>query len=245
VLAGVDDPVLARDLLEAASLDSEADYIAEVRASARAVLEDASAEDWKKALEASTTRPLVSLAITLSETSGAMDPAGLQDALHDHFHALADSKDVWKPDEDSFLALTRLLGPEARSVLASQFGAELEGRDGQVGADLFPTYGAFLASEETFRTHSKLPNAIERFIAHGAWDVVDWFAQLAEKREDTVGDKNRRGELSHLGRYVQRKLVEEDPAPEALTRLASVLKVDIPAAETKVDAPETEEEKAE
>jgi hypothetical protein len=76
--------------------------------------------------------------------------------------------------------------------------AELEGRDGQVGPELFPTYGEFLGGEKGFRSHPKLPNVIERFVARDQWPVVAWFVELAERENDAFNETGRRDEMNHL-----------------------------------------------
>jgi len=225
ILAGFKDPLLALDVLAACSSDEPASYLSEVEGAAARLVRDASAEDWQAALTSIETQPLIGLAVRLSGTkSAAANPAGLQDGLHAHFKALAAEEEAWQTDGATFAKLTRLLSARARRVLASQLCAELEGRDGQVGPELFPTYGEFLGGETGFRSHSKLPNVIERFVARDQWGIVSWFVELAKREPEAVAPAGRLDEMEHLKESVAEKLrTVGDEAPEELKQLAALL----------------------
>lgn len=225
ILERTDDPALAIAALSALGSEESAEYATEIRHWARDTVNVASVEDWQASLSDANGGALLDLALQLADTEEApADPSGLADALHTHFQALADGESVWQPEGDRFTKLARLLGAPARRVLASQLCAELEGRSGDVRAALFTTYGDFLAAERTFRRHSKLPNVIERLVAHDAWDAVQWIVALAEEHPDTLQPADREDELAHLANKVNDKLAElsEDP-PDALTKLAAIL----------------------
>ena len=111
-------------------------------------------------------------------------------------------------------------------MLASQLCAELEGRDGQIGAALFTTYGPFLAGEKAFRTHAKLPNVVERLVAHDNWDAVQWVADVAEQHSDMLEPDGRENEIAHLADRVKEKLEEfgeDNEPPDALRKLSDLL----------------------
>jgi hypothetical protein len=227
ILAGLNDPQLALDSLAAADGEKVATYLSEVERAAATILRSATAADWETALRSTETQPLLSLAVRLAGIKAApRNPTGLQDALHAHFQALAADEEAWHPDAATFAKLTRLLGGPARRVLASQLCAELEGRDGQVGPELFPTYGEFLGGETGFRSHPKLPNVVERFVARDQWPVVAWFVQLAEREEDALNETGRRDEMNHLREAVAERLRSTgDEAPEELKELGGLLGV--------------------
>lgn len=229
ILAGLTDPQRALDVLVAAEQDNAASYLPEVESAAAALVRSASPEDWAAAVKATETDPLLSLALRLVGTSAApKNPNGLQDALHAHFQALAGEEEAWQPGGADFEKLTRLLGVAARRVLASQLCAELEGRDGQVGPELFPTYGDFLGGEPAFRTHSKLPNVIERFVARDQWPVVAWFVELAKREPDAINDKGRQEEIEHLRETVAEKIrLAGDGVPEELRQLGALFGVSV------------------
>jgi hypothetical protein len=89
---------------------------------------------------------------------------------------------------------------------------------------LFPTYGEFLAGEPAFRTHSKLPNVVERFVARDQWEIVRWFVELAETHPDTLDAANRQDEMENLRANVAERLASAgDDAPEPLRDLAALL----------------------
>jgi hypothetical protein len=222
VLSELADPTLALDCLAASELKPEAAFLPEVVAWAGGILQSAPATAWEAALQTVDTEPLLALAVRLSGTKGApTNPAGLQNALHSHFKALAADEEAWQPDGEAFARLTKLLGAGARRVLASELCAGLEGRDGEVGPKLFPTYGSFLAGEAAFRAHSKLPNVIERFLAHDQWD---WFVEVGSSHPDTLDPAHRQDEMQHLSDTVAERLASAgDEPPEALTGLASLL----------------------
>jgi KAP family P-loop domain len=234
ILTGLKDPQLALDSLSAADGEEVTPYLGEVQKAAATILRSASAADWETALMSTETQPLLSLAVRLSGTKAApRNPTGLQDALHADFQALAAEGEAWHPDGATFAKLTRLLGGPARRVLASQLCAELEGRDGQVGPQLFPTYGEFLAGETGFRSHPKLPNVVERFVARGHWPVVAWFVELAEREEDVLNETGRRDEMNHLREAVAERLrATGNEAPEELKKLGALLGVQAEATES-------------
>jgi hypothetical protein len=220
----VEDPVLALDCLRASELEPEPGFLDEVLAWAIGILRSTPA-DWEAVLTTGDTEPLLALAVRVSGEKGApTNPAGLQDALHAHFKALAAEETAWQPEGETFAKLTRLLRAPARRALASELCAELEGRDGQVGPQLFPTYGEFLAGEPAFRTHSKLPNVVERFVARDQWEIVRWFVELAETHPDTLDAANRQDEMENLRANVAERLASAgDDAPEPLRDLAALL----------------------
>ncbi len=227
ILAGSADPALALIALEAIP-ESGNDYSADVRTWASGIVKDASATNWQTALATPADDPILSLAVALAGTAEApSDPPGLSDALHSHFQALATGVAAWQPDSATFAKLTSLLGVSARKVLASELCAELEGRDGSVGSDLFTTYGIFLAGEPAFRSHAKLPNFIGRAVAHDEWGSVQWIVEVAQKHADTLQPKNRKEEIEHLQAKVSEKLTELSDAgtepPAALTALSGLL----------------------
>jgi hypothetical protein len=248
VLAEIRDPLFALDALDASELETDADYSPEIKAWAGNILKTASADDWSRALQtAETTEPLLELAVRLAGAREApTNPVGLQDGLHAHFKLLAGGDGAWHPDGQTFAKLTRLLGANSRRVLASQICAELEGRDGQVGPELFLTYGEFFAGETAFRTHPKLPNVLERFVARDQWDVVAWFVDIAQRYEDTLGSGGREEEMAHLKDSVAERLASAgDESPESLRELGQELGIpempDTPEAEApeKPEAPES------
>ena len=89
---------------------------------------------------------------------------------------------------------------------------------------LFPTYGDFLGGDTAFRSHPKLPNVIERFVARDQWPIVGWFAQLATREPDAVDETGRRDEMEHLRQSVGERLgARGDEAPDELKRLGHLL----------------------
>jgi hypothetical protein len=240
IVGGIAEPQQALDLLVAAGAgDEPASYLGEVEAAAADLVQRASPEEWSAALEAATTTPLISLAFRLVGTDEVpRNLNGLQHALHEHFKGLAEGTEAWQPSAAEFKTLTEVLTPESRRVLASQFCAELEGRDGQVGPALFTTYGDFLGSEPAFRTHSKLPNVVERFVARDQWPVVAWFVELAKREPESLDDKGRADEMEHLRATVSEKLrLAGDSAPEELKQLAALFGLSVEAS----DPPESAE----
>jgi hypothetical protein len=227
LLSKVDDPEFALTLLDAAAAGPAPRHERELWHRAKNVLNTTPTEDWAAALQDPEASALIELALRLSGTSSApSDPPGLEDALYPHFQALAAGETVWQPDGPTFKQLTHLLSPGARKSVASQLCAQLEGRDGHVDPALLPTYGDFLSEESAFRTHQKLPNVLERFVAQDAWDAVEWFVRLARDHSDTLKDKTRKEEMRHLRTKIAEKLeiIDEGAAP-ALDDLASLLNV--------------------
>lgn len=242
-LAGITLPSQALDAITASEAEKQAPYLREVEEAAAKVLSSASSEDWEAAFKSSATEPLLSLALRLTGSSLApKNPSGLQEALHAHFSDLADDDGeaaLWQPDGATFARVTRLLNAPARKVLASQFCAELEGRDGQVGPHLLQTYGDFLAEEAGFRSHQKLPNVVERFLAREDWSFVGWFVDLARKHDDALDEKGRREEMQHLREKVGEKLdAAGSSAPVELIQLAELFGLELPESEEE----ESEEE---
>jgi hypothetical protein len=197
---------------------------------ARRLVRAAPSSEWEAALGSVDGGSLLQLAVGVgAESAESVDPTGLVDALHAHFRALATGAEAWRPEPDEFGVLVSLLRPEARHVLASQLCAELEGLDSAVGPHLFPVYGATLANESTFRTHQKLPNIVERLIAHDDWNSVGWAAELAAANPDTLAAEGRSEEIQHLTHRVRERLEElGDDAPDELTRLAEQLGLEAP-----------------
>lgn len=222
ILAGSSDPTLAAVVLAATQ---QTDYASDVRTWAKKFVQGAPQADWLAALEDVSGGSLIPLALQLADTRNVpSNPSGLLDALHTHAQKLAAGEAVWQPNADTFAKLSNLLNASARGVLASQLCAGLEGRDGQISAGLFTTYGDFLAGERRFRTHPKLPNVIERLVAHDAWDSVSWVAELAKQHPDTLQSKGREDELKHLADRVAQKLEEVGAEPpDALSTLATLL----------------------
>jgi hypothetical protein len=231
ILGGLTDPQRALDALAAAEDGEAAPYLGEVESGAAALVQAATPEEWVAAVRLTETDPLLALALRLVGTSAApKNPNGLQEALHAHFQALAEEGEAWQPGGPDFEKLTRLLGAPARRVLASQLCAELEGRDGQVGPGLFPTYGDFLGDEPAFRTHAKLPNVIERFVARDQWPVVSWFVGLANRERDALDDKGRADEMEHLKETVADKIrLAGEAAPEELRQLGALFGLSVEA----------------
>ena len=221
-----DDPVLIAVALRASSLGEEAQYAADLDAWASKTVKAASTDQWDAALQSpAEDDALLEIALGLSGTKDApSDPAGLKDALHRHFQALANGEAVWQPDGETFAKLANLLGKAARGVLASQLCASLEGKDGQIGTGVFSTYGPFLGGEEGFRKHEKLPNIVERLVAHDDLGAIEWFVELATSHPDTFAPEGREAEIGNLSRKVSEKLLEAgEDASEELTGLASLL----------------------
>lgn len=234
LLSGITSPSAALDAIRASEAGEQAPYLADAEEAAARVLSSASPDDWAEAFRSSSTKPLLSLALRLAGSSMApKNPPGLQEAIHAHFQVLANEAeaeaDVWRPDAASFMELSRLLRAPARRVLASQFCAELEGRDGQVGQHLCQTYGDFLAGEAAFRSHAKLPNVIERFLAREQWSVVGWFVGLSRKHPDALDEGGRQEEMQHLRDQVRDKLAAaSDSAPEELVQLGELFGLERP-----------------
>lgn len=225
IISGTSEPTIIATALAAGEQEPNDEYVDEVRAWASTVVKGASAADWQTVLGNANGGSLVDIALLLSGTTHApTDPLGLADALHVHFRALAAGEAVWQPDAATFRSLTGLLNGPARKVLASQLCAELEGLGGTVGAGLFPTYGEFLAAERAFRTHTKLPNLIDRLVAKGEWHGVEWIVETAEAHPDTLAPKGREDEIKHLKNRVSEKIAElGDESPEELKRLSALL----------------------
>jgi KAP family P-loop domain len=215
------DPSLALRVLSAAT---EETVQREIRSWARLILEE-SPPVWEMELMNPEAGPLLGLATQLAATPDAPeDPPGLDDALRAHFHAIAEDQAAWRPDGPTMLKVTGLLSAATRSSRASELCAWLEGRDGQVGSSLFSVYGDFLASEASFRRHTKLPNVIERLVARENWDAVAWFVRIAQNHADAVANDGRVAETEHLARKVSEKLNEYAAnAPQALTDLDALL----------------------
>jgi hypothetical protein len=225
ITAGSADPDLAIVTLAASAGEK---YVKEIQGWAEGILKDTSSADWQAVLLSPDGGPILKLALEVADGADApVDPPGLSDALHAHSQALAAGETAWQPDAETFGKLTSTLGAGARKVVASQLSASLEGRDGKVGSGLFATYGTFLASEQEFRTHAKLPNFIERAVAHDEWDSVEWIVGLSRDHADTLQTKGRKEEIKHLRTRVVEKLGElseaESEPPEALTALSELL----------------------
>jgi len=222
ILAGSKDATLAVAIVEATA---DAQYATQVRTWARDIVANASTDAWETELTQGEGGSLLDLALQLSGSKQApSNPPGLLDALHGHAQRLASGQPAWQPDGNRFATLTGLLNKRARDVLASQLCASLEGRDGQISAALFATYGKFLAGEKEFRTHPKLPNVLERLVARDAWEQVEWFTTVAEEHPDTLLANGREGALTYLAERVSQKRTDiGDDIPDALTRLAGLL----------------------
>jgi hypothetical protein len=239
ILSGIASPSQALDAITASEMGGQAPYLAEAEGAGARVLSSASSADWESAFKSSATEPLLSLSLRLTRSSVApKSPSGLQEAIHAHFSELADDADgeadLWHPDGSTFEDITRLLNAPARKVLASQFCAELEGRDGLVGPHLLQTYGDFLAGETGFRSHPKLPNVAERFLARDDWRFVGWFVELVREHPDAIDEKGRKEEMQHFREKVGEKLeAAGDPPPEELVMLAQLFGLERPEPEGK------------
>jgi predicted Fe-Mo cluster-binding NifX family protein len=216
ILSSITAPSAVLDAIAASEMGERASYVDEAEQAGIRVLAAASPSNWDEALKSSSTEALLTLALRVGGSSGApKNPPGLQDAIHAHFKTLADEpeSEAWQPDGATFKQLTRLLNAPSRKVLASQFCAELEGRDGQVGPQLFATYGEFLSNEAGFRSHPKLPNVLERFLARDEWSVVAWFVELARQHPDALDGGGRHDEMQHLQEKVAEKLEAAGESP--------------------------------
>lgn len=225
ITSGTSDAQLVSTVLEGLG-ESDEEYGAEIRAWASTVVMAASESDWQAAMADPSGGPLLRLAVGLAETPEApSDPPGLDNALHTHFQAVATGEPSWQTDGATLLRLAGLLGAPARRSRASELCAWLEGRDGDVAAELFTAYGDFLASERQFRIHPKLPNFVERLVARGEWDGVQWIVETAEAHKDMLQPTNRKAEIEHLRNKVNEKLseFEDEEPPAALSRLSELL----------------------
>ena len=161
---------------------------AALRSWANTLLKATDQAEWDTALRNPKGDPRLNVGLALAGTKDAPSGLGaLGRALHPHFTAVINGDNVWQPDAATFAKLTKLLTAPNRRTLASQFCAELEGRDGSVSPGLVATYGDFLAEEATFRTHPKLPNVIERLVAHEQWPEVEWIVAVATRPQTRSG----------------------------------------------------------
>ncbi len=225
IIAGTSDAQVVSIALEAGVREPGEEHVGDVRTWAKSIVLGATESEWQAAFARPEGGPLLSVALELAETPEApVNPPGLDNALHSHFQVLAAGQPAWRADGATLTKLTSLLGASARRARASELCAWLEGRDGAVGPELFQTYGDFLASERQFRIHPKLPNFVERLVARGEWDGVQWVVETAEAHKDTLQPTNRTDELEHLRNKVSEKLAEfGDEPPDALSRLSVLL----------------------
>jgi hypothetical protein len=241
ILAAIQEPQRGLDALDAATIgETAASYIGDVEQAAANLVQETSQDDWSTALQSPQTTSLLALALRVVDGAAESgNPSGLQQALHEHFQTLVVGNEAWAPPGAEFAKLTMLLSAPARHVLASQLCAELEGSDGQVGSALLLTYGDFLGAESAFRTHSKLPNVIERLVARDQWTDVGWFVDLAKREPDALDEKGRADEMAHLRESVGEKVrTLGSEAPEELKQLAGLFGI-------QTDSPDLEPESEE
>lgn len=222
LLRGSVDPAFALRIIDLTDTNSEE----QVGAWAADIVKAAPTADWTAALSQPGGGSLITLALRLASRK-ASDPIGLSDALHVHFKALAAGEEFWQPEAAEFLRLVGTLKPQSRHVLASQLCAELEGVDHALGRALFTTYGDFLAAEKTFRTHAKLPNVVDRLVAHEDWASIDWLVGLGKSKKDTFDAAGRDAEMRHLRDRVESRRTElGDDCPQSLIDLAAGLSIE-------------------
>lgn len=191
------------------------------------IIEAVTEDSWSSALKAETTNVILGLALRLRRAGQKIGPiTALSNVLHDHAKALASGEEVWKTDGDSLRELASCIDVRSRHVLGSEIAAELETLDGTIGPQLFATYGVFLAGESSFRRHTKIPNVVERLVAHDAWTDIGWFAGVAEEHKDMFASKGRIEEIEHLKLMVADKCGElGESCPDELRSLAHVLRI--------------------
>jgi energy-coupling factor transporter ATP-binding protein EcfA2 len=197
----------------------------EVLASSARLLQEASRDDWLEALNEPAGGPLVHLAIQLSASEARKEtPPALDEALHEHAKRLQTGQPAWSPSGDEFARLTALLDSSVRGVLASGLCAGLEVLDGEINIAFFNVYGEFLTSEEQFRTHSKVPNVIQRLLERDNWESVGWFVKLAKTSRDTLATQGREEAFLSLTRKAFERLeaMGED-APSQLKDMVELL----------------------
>lgn len=201
----------------------------------RSLLQAQPKDNWMSVLNASssTIAPLLDLAILISHLGSTLAPSTqLYEALHDHAKSLASGVAVWSTDAATFFELARAIGPDSSKVLAREIVGFLENRDGEIGPQFFSTYGDFLRSEASFRTHPQLPTVVSRLVAVGAWDQIDWFVSVSRDFPDIFDPSGRQSEIEHLKSIVDAALSERVTAlPPALNDLAQALGVEPPKVE--------------
>ena len=188
------------------------------------VVAQASREVWLESFHAASGGPLVALVSALTSAKAKVPTVThLDDAVHDFAREVQDGQTGWRPTGADFWSLVSRLDAPARSTVASQLCAELEGRD-SVDPAFFAVYGEFLKKEKSFREHEKLFSVVERFLTRGDEEALAFFADLAKAQPAAFRRKGREDSFDHLKRKLNEKLEElGDTAPEPLVTLAAQL----------------------
>jgi hypothetical protein len=224
---GCNQPSLALAALGSIDAEPKVKRQADVWSWAKRLVKNASKEDWEAALQTDPPGALVDLALALVDGGKApSEPRSLSDALYTHFQRLADGdRSSWQPDGSDFGGLTGLLSERARDVLASQLCANLEGRASVMDPSLLATYGDFLGDEQSFRSHPKLPNVVERFVANDDIDALTWVAGVAEREKETFRSTGRAREIENLIAKLDARIDDAgDSSSEVLLHVRDLVK---------------------
>jgi hypothetical protein len=218
-------PAVATAAIRSLQLEPPAGRPSEVWTWGRRTVREAAESSWRSALANEAGGSLLELALIVeTEGKGPRDTPELGTALRSHFESLADGQPVWHPDGDTMENLTGLLSDTSLRTLAIEACAILTGRDGPVGRYLLPTYGQVLRGQQAFRSHSRLPSLIERFVASDDADSLRWIVETAETHDDTLSGLGRQDEINSLIARVDTKIAESiGQVPEDLQRLRDLL----------------------
>jgi hypothetical protein len=191
---------------------------------AGSILKTAGQPEWGTSLEVANGGPLVALATDLLSNAEAPSLGGdFTDALRDHAGRLIGGSAAWEPSGGEFRKFASMVNAASQNQLASTICANLEGLDGNIAINFFNVYGEFLTAQSQFRQHAKLPNVIERLVAKGRWDAVEWFVAAAKKHHDMVDPKERRDAFDVLAERIEEKMSGVDSPPSPLVALKDLV----------------------